>query len=654
MKSVIYVLFCLLLIFPAVAQKNILPGGPEINKQIIDGEKRAFEYGLNTGNRNTINASSDNFHINYYRCEWHIDPAIRFISGKVTSYFTILSPADKIVFDLSDTLTVDSITYHGDKINFQKINIDGLQLQFSVTLKSGQEDSVSIFYKGVPRSSSSYQSFIATSHNGVPVLSTLSEPYGAKEWWPCKNGLNDKADSIDIIITSPAAYRGTSNGILTKEEITGPDKTVYFKHRYPIATYLVAMAVTNYVTDIDSVHLGNITMPIVMNAYPENENDFAYATYVAKQSIVKFSELFGEYPFIKEHYSQTQCGSGGGMEHQTNSFIGNVWNQLVAHELGHHWFGDKVTCRSWQHIWLNEGFGNYMQFIYVQNFDTSLIKAHLQYYLNLITSEHGGSVFVPDTTNPARVFDGRLTYAKGGYVLHMLRGILGDSLFFKGMRQYLNDPVLKYNFATTSDFERNLEQVSGKKLQTFFQKWIYGEGYPNYNCTWTQNSNNWIKVQLNQTTSDPSVSFYDMPVQLQFKNKSRDTIITVNNQQNGETFWINPGFAADTMIIDPDYWILAKDRIVKKIPAQSILPNDIKIYPNPAPDRLMISLLNPASTKLFIRLFTVAGQLAYTTQKDLNGQDELITIPTSQFARGIYILKVYDDKGIKATKKIIK
>ncbi|MEP6747340.1 MAG: M1 family aminopeptidase [Bacteroidota bacterium] len=625
--------------------------------KLVETEKQSFPMkgdgnrGNSTNLTNTV--ASNNFDVTFYRCEWAIDPNIRFITGKVTSYFTVTSASDKIVFDLSDTLSVDSIIYHGNQLGFTKIGNDGLQLEFTVTLDAGKKDSVSIYYKGVPRANTGSKPFVQTTHDGVPVIWTLSEPYGAKEWWPCKNGLNDKADSLDIIIVSPSAYKGVANGVLKSESIQGGAKTVYFKHRYPIATYLLGIAVTNYITDIDSIQLGDKMMPVLLNAYPENENTFNYVTYVAKQCLPVFSKLFGEYPFIKEHYSQTQCGFGGGMEHQTNTFTGDSWNQTTAHELGHHWFGDNVTCGSWQDIWLNEGFANYTQFIFVQNFDTTLIMAHLHYYLDLITSLPGGSVFVTDTTSAARIFDNRLTYAKGGYVVHMLRGILGDSIFFRGLRQYLNDPIVKNKFATTIDLERNLEQVSGKNLKTFFQKWIYGEGYPNYNCTWTQNSNHWIKVQMNQTTSDPSVSFYDMPVQLQFKNSSRDTIITVNNQRTGETFWVNPGFTADTMIIDPNYWILAKYRIVKKIPAQSVLPNDIKIYPNPATDHVFVSLLNPISTKLSIRLFNTIGQLVYSMQKELNGQDELIFIPTSQFARGVYILKIYDNKAIKATKTIV-
>jgi aminopeptidase N len=641
------------LLFASAHQASAQIAPDSLAEKFADIEKKSFiNLSANSrisGTQNyTRTASSNNFDINFYRCEWEVDPNIRFIKGKVTPYFTITSSTDKIVFDLSDTLTVDSITYHGGQLVFQKIGNDGLQLLFPSVLNAGQKDAVSIYYKGVPR-----QNLVQAAHSGVPVIWTLSEPYGAKEWWPCKNGLTDKTDSMDIIITSPAAYRGTSNGVLIKEEITGPDNTVYFKHRYPIATYLVAIAVTNYVTAIDSVQIGNKSLPVIMNAYPEYADYFKTATFYAKQGLVKFSELFGEYPFSGEQYSETQCTMGGGMEHQTNSFIGSRWNQLVAHELGHHWFGDMVTCGSWQHIWLNEGFGDYLQFIYVENFDTAIKRLHLQAHLNLAVTDSAGSVFVTDTSNAGRIFYTNLTYMKAGYVLHMLRGILGDSMFFKGLRTYLNDPALKNKFAVTADLERNLEQVSGKNLQSFFKKWIYGEGYPNYSSTWYQNNNNWARVQINQSTTHSSVLFYEMPVQLRFKNNSRDTVITISHQYSGQVFWINPGFRADSMFIDPYLWILAKERKVKK-EAAFITPDYIQIYPNPAPEILNISLKNPVSEKITIILYNAAGQLVRQTEVLSQGRDELISIPTAFLAHGIYIVKITGNKNTIAIKKIIR
>ncbi|MEP6727949.1 MAG: M1 family aminopeptidase [Bacteroidota bacterium] len=652
MKRII--LFCTFLMLVLYSSSQIRPQSFDSanGRELIEGEKRAYNELLRGSNANNRTASSGNFDINFYRCEWYIDPAVRYISGKVTSFFTITDASDNITFDLSDTLNVDSIIHHGSTIGFQRIANDGLIIQFPAILMAGQADSVSIYYHGVPKNRISFKPFNQALHNGVYVISTLSEPYGAKDWWPCKNGLTDKADSIDILITSPAAYKGVSNGLLISDTIAGSNRTLFYKHRYPIATYLVAVSVTNYVTEKDSVFISNKIMPVIKHYYPESIYDMETASYTAKICLQKFSGLFGDYPFIKEQYSQTQWSIGGGMEHQTNSFIKGTGVQLIAHELGHQWFGDMVTCSSWQHIWLNEGFGDYMQYIYVENFDSTIKLIHLNAHLNGALADSSGSVFVTDTTNPARVFDGH-TYYKGGYVLHMLRGMLGDTLFFSGLRKYLNDPLLKYKFAVTEDLERNFEQVSGRDLHSFFKKWIYGEGYPNYSITWFQNNNNWAQVQINQTTTHPSVSFYEMPVQLKFKNNTRDTIITVNHQYSGQVFWIDPGFKADTMIIDPYLWIMSKEKKVQKQVIQSILPDFIKIYPNPAPGILNISVQNPATKKINIKLYNAAGQLAYQVDHMTEGRDELIPVPTSLLPHGVYIIKVSDNKKTLATKKIM-
>ena len=150
--------------------------------------------------------ASSNFQVTYYRCNWEIDPAVRFINGNVTSHFITNTSTSTISFDLSLQLGVDSIYFHGSKISFSQAGSDVLQINFPSAINAGQKDSVTIFYKGNPPTTG-FGSFNQTTHNSIPVIWTLSEPYGSKDWWPCRNGVDDKADSIDIIISCPVAYR---------------------------------------------------------------------------------------------------------------------------------------------------------------------------------------------------------------------------------------------------------------------------------------------------------------------------------------------------------------------------------------------------------------------------------------------------------------
>ena len=185
-----------------------------------------------------------------------LDPSVRFINGKVTASFTIKSSSDKIVFDLAADLMVDSIIYHGNLISFQRVLKDGLQIQLPGCIECRTKGFSEHLLQGIPDPSGTgvfFQGF----HRFSNAIWTLSEPYGAKLWWPCKNGLTDKADSIDIIVTYPEEYIVSTNGVLVNEEHSGGKVTTHFKHRYPIASYLVAILVAKYTVAKDSVQMGN-------------------------------------------------------------------------------------------------------------------------------------------------------------------------------------------------------------------------------------------------------------------------------------------------------------------------------------------------------------------------------------------------------------
>lgn len=622
-------------------------------KAIIESERKSAEALLSAGMQSV---ASGNYDVNHYRCEWQLDPAVRYIRGKITTSFTMIQAGNTITFDMVNQLVVDSVVYHGAKITYTRLPNNGLQVQFPANLNTATRDSVSVYYQGDP-AGGGFGAFYQGLHSGVPVIWTLSEPYGAKDWWPCKDDLTDKADSIDILMTHPSVYTSSSNGMMTsRQAVAGGNVVTHFKHRYRIATYLVAIAITNYVVNNDTVRVGNKTYPFISYAYPESVGFFFAQEIYAKDAFRIFTQLFGEYPFANEKYGHTQFGWGGGMEHQTNSFMFNTSPNLSAHELAHQWFGDKVTCGSWQHIWLNEGFATYLTALFLQYGFPSFYKPYLQNtMLGSVVSQPGGSVFVTDTSSTGRIFDGRLSYNKGGYVVHMLRWVLGDSAFFRGMRRYLEDPLLKYNFAKTADLQRNLEAESGKNLTTFFQKWVYGEGYANYNATWFQAAGSpWVSLKLDQTTSHPSVQFYEMPVEIEFRNATQSTRRVVDHRTSGQIFSLNVGFAVDTVIIDPELWILAKTKTSVKTAVELLPPDDLQLYPNPSPGDATLRLRNASGNKLSVRLFNAAGQLIF--RRDITtavGAQVEVNIPFARYPKGVYFIDIQNDKNLKVRRKIL-
>jgi aminopeptidase N len=618
-----------------------------INKIAFD-ESRAYSRVSVTKDATT---ASQNFDVKYYRCEWQVDPAICFITGIVTSYYIITTPADYILFDLTDSLTVDSVKQKGKLLSFDHTN-NTVTISFDITKLAGALDSVSIYYHGVPPNTG-FGSFVTTTHAGVVGMWTLSEPYGSRDWWPCKNGLDDKADSIDVIIINPSGYTAASNGLRQSEIISGANKITHWKHRYPIASYLVCMAVTNYAEFENSVHVGNISLPMQTFCYPESLALFQTNTPLVLETIQYYSSVFGNYPFIKEKYGHVQFGWGGGQEHQTSTFIVTPDEGLMSHELAHQWFGDKITCGSWQDIWLNEGFATHLASMDFEKKYPLTAIINRKNEIENITSLPGGSVWVDDTMNVNRIFDGRLSYLKGSHLLYMLRWKLGDSIFFKGIRRYFNDSSLSFGFAKTSDLRRNLEAVSGINLKEFFDEWFYGQGYPSYNIQWTQIGNDYVKINVSQTTSHPSISFFVLPVALQFKNASKQKTIVVDNKYNGEIFFRDIGFIADTVVVDPEYWLITKNNSSQKVSDNINGKNIVQVFPNPFSNSFYVYLRNFNLPQTTIKVFNETGQLVL--RKDVSIKGSFFTaINTSGFARGVYILKIGSGNDFRFVKKILK
>ncbi len=645
---IISLFFCFL-IFKATAQ---LPADYFKQLNEIAMAERLNHERIN-GTNNIITAVS-NFDVKYYRCEWEVDPAIRFIKGKVTVYYIVTGTGTSISLDLMSPLVVDSVKQRNNSlVKLQTNNI--LQIDFPSTINTGTFDSVSIYYQGVPPNTG-FGSFIQSTHTGTPVMWSLSEPYGSRDWWPCKNGLDDKTDSIDIFITAPAQYKAAANGLLQSETLIASNtkKVTHWKHRYPIASYLMCFAVTNYAVFNNTVQLGNITLPMQTYCYPENLSSFQGGTQNVLDALQLYHNLFGDYPFIKEKYGHVQFGWGGGMEHQTSTFIVSINEGLIAHELAHQWFGDKITCGSWEDIWLNEGFATHLASIYSEKKYPASILSNRKNLINNITSQPGGSVWVNDTTSVGRIFDGRLSYNKGSYLLYMLRWKLGDSVFFKAIKNYQKDPNVIYGFAKTIDLKKHLELESKQDLTEFFNDWFTGQGYPSYKVEWTPIGSNFVRIKMNQTTSHAAVSFFEMPVALKFKNATQEKTIVIDNKTNDEIFLKNIGFVADSVFIDPEYWLISKNNTTIKVLDNLSGQNAIQVFPNPIQNQFYVYLKNFVLQSVTINLFNAAGQLVYTKIVTLVNGSEYLEIPSQHLPAGEYNLQVKGGNGFKYVKKLLK
>ena len=599
-------------------------------------------------------SASPNFTTTYARCSWKIDPAVYAISGSVMYKIKLTKDADDIVFDLDNSLTVDSIIMHGAQVTFLQ-NVDKtLSISFTQTIAAGSTDSLAIFYHGIPNGMVD-GSFTQNSHNQVPIIWTLSEPYGARDWWPCRNGLDDKIDSLDIFITHPAIYSASANGLLTDTLLQNGNTITHFRHRYPIATYLVGVAVTNYQTFTKLLPLQQGDLTVTTTVFPESFNYFQSNIQPVYNALQLYDKYFGAYPFALERYGQTQFMWSGGMEHQTNSFIINADQYLMAHELAHQWFGDKVTTGSWQHIWLNEGFATYLaDFFYSEYYQPDNLNIIAAQSVDYATAEPHGSVWVDDTTSVDRIFDFNLTYKKGAMLLRMLRWTLGDSAFFKGIRQYIDDPLLRYRFARTSDLKRNLESASGKNLDTFFNQWFYGKGYPSFNVQWNWQEGS-IYLQIDETTSDASVSCFTTPLQLRFSNATGSKDVIVSIDKNTTKLALPLAFKPDSVFIDPEYYLVSKGNISRQGNLTDLLIEyPLIVYPNPASNLLNIRLEGVDTVhKQTVRIISSTGAVLLTRSYE-NVNKNTIQIPVAQLSSGIYFILLQDEKGKLIKRKFIK
>lgn len=586
----------------------------------------------------------------YQVMRWQVDPAEHYITGQVSSDFVAQKDNfTKVHFDLAQELTINEISQKGILLNHRWVEEDVLEVDLTSPIQSGEAANVVIQYEGEPPANG-FGSFVVDTHNDVPVLWTLSEPYGSKDWWPCKQDLIDKIDSIDIYVTVPHGNKVASNGLLLDSARTAEDVTFHWSHRYPIPAYLVAIGVTNYFEYSDYVDLGGgDSLQILNYVYPEDKVQAMADTKFTVEMMKLYNELFGLYPFSKEKYGHAQFGVGGGIEHQTMSFMGGFSFELQAHELAHQWFGDKVTCGSWQDIWLNEGFATYLTGLTIENISDPIYwRGWRENNLRVITSESGGSVYVTDTTDIGRIFSGRLSYAKGGYVLHMLRWVMGDESFFEGCRNYLNDPDLSYGYAKTSDLMHHLEAVHRQSLETFFENWIYNEGFPSYTVFWEQTADELV-IQVGQTTSHPSVDFFQMPIPVHIYSNGVARIEILNHIEDGQVFRLSATEPVDSIKFDEELWLISSDnKVERKIGTYSHgFPSDlIKIDPNPFRDYLEIQETTKQKVKL--QIFDLNGTLKLSTV--FSGD---IKISTDSWSSGTYLVQV-EYEGKQALTKVLK
>ncbi len=564
---------------------------------------------------------------------YDVDIAFDEISGLVEGRVTVIveSAADslfQIDLNADPVLSILSVEEEGSgPLGFSR-NGDVLTVDLPAGLASGERTTVTVFYEGSPTMAPDTGLFIRT-HDSGRVIYSLSEPWSARTWWPCKDYPDDKA-TFDIALSVRPGMFAASNGDFIGQADTicwgEPFSRYTWKENYDMSTYLFSISASEYTLLTDQfIYAPGETMQVTNYVYPHLAAQAAIDLDISVPALDFFSSLYGMYPFVNEKYGVAICQVGGGMEHQTLTSYGSMlltgdhrYDWLWIHELGHQWFGDQVTCADWTHIWLNEGWASYTEALWFEHLGG---PGDLKAYMETMDTPgywDGPVLRDPDSDDPWYYFN-RVVYDKGAWIVHMLRHVMGDEDFFDATRAYLADPQFSYGNADSEEFEAFFEGFYGGQLDWFFDPWLTRVDRLAYQWqwnSWEEEGRNFLSIYVRQLV-EPS---YTMPVdfRISYGTAGADTVLWIDEPE--ESFIIETAELATAVLFDPDGWILCDHSNVTSGISPPALPFMSQNWPNP---------FNPSTTVRFgldregsvrLRIYDARGVLIRTLVDERLGE----------------------------------
>lgn len=552
--------------------------------------------------------------------------------------FTAIDDVSELVLDFTADMSFSGaalLTPGYEPLEFRR---NGDRVIINLGRSLGVRDTLTVLAttEGSPQPDGIYGLQFTERADGGPVAASLSEPWSARSWWPCKDVPVDKA-TFDTSLYVPAGITGVSNGAelgqppespylspdakaavasVVAEQLAGQTGYVatFWREAHPISTYHFSIAASDYVR-LDDVYVSaqGDTLPIVNYVYPdlvdEAEIDFANLN----DMLAWCEDTFGPYPFPGEKYGHALFDWSGAMEHPTaatysSEFLtgDNFYDSIILHELAHQWFGDQVTCRDWSHTWLNEGFATYAEGLWKQHRQGGSALKWFMVARSVFTWWFGPLVRDPDNGDPWYYFD-TMVYNKGAWLLHMLRREIGDEDFFEILREYPHYRQLAYGVADSDDFKAFCIWKTRRDLRTFFDQWLYRETYPELSIRWINMYGEdapriWIEVEQVQP-DDPFAGDapFEFDLDLRFETDAGNFDTTVRIDRRISSFFLEPPAEATNLIIDPGRWMLMTYEVATDV--------------EPAATRVLL-LRDPSPNP-----FAGRGVIAWTTP--LAGGDEL-------------------------------
>lgn len=602
------------------------------------------------------------------------------VQGNVAIEFTPIGSAmTEAVFDLLDNMVVSDAWVDGSTASFTHAN-DEVAVDLGGSLNPGETATVTIFYSGEPQPVS-LQGFRVSQFFDEdffpdpdrPVVSTLSEPDGARSWWPCHDSPYDAA-ATELSITAPDFMILAAPGVKTEEfDLGGGMWRQTYSMPTPIPAYLVSFTLSKFdarwtesatvqVFDpaVTNGNYATVSMPVEYFVDDLREPGARHSWQNTVEMLGVFEGLWGPYPYsdldpgpgiLVGKYGMALFVSAFAMEHPTMSSMG-TWTAssgtddetgapslewVVAHEMFHQWFGDAVRVERWGEIWLNEGFASYGEAIWdEEKYGAAAGKARI---MSKRQTNYTGTILDPD---PSDVF-GFTVYRKGAWVLHMLRQVMGRDALMRALREYVTDPELRHGRAVnTSDFQAKCEAVVrdenmplvllNDSLDWFFVPWLQRQGRPDLDVTWTQLEGA-VRVQVEQPAN--RVYRLPLPVRLLLGNGSiRNELMWIDGTSTAQEFAVAAD-AVDVVIDGDEDWLL-NTTISEFTPVSSVQLR--APYPNPAGEG--------DDATVFIPVVTTGTQMVRLEVYDLRGR-RVRQITEEEFAQGeeLVIWDLRNDDG---------
>jgi aminopeptidase N len=497
--------------------------------------------------------------VKHYDFSITLNDSNNIIKGNAQITTAFIKDENQIVFDLVNRnkdgkgMTVTSVTKNGIALNFSQ---DSQHLFIQDEGLKGKVNIYNISYEGIPADGL----IISNTKFGERSFFSDNWPNRAHNWIPCNDHLSDKA-TVDFMVTAPDHYQVVSNGKKVEEtNLSNHLKLTHWKENIPLPTKVMVIGVTNFAVnnfvDVDCI-------PVSSWVYPEDKDSGFKHYAVAKNILQWYIKKIGPYAYEKLANVQSKTIFGG-MENAgcifyfENSVNDKGLESLMAHEIAHQWFGDHVTEKDWPHLWLSEGFATYMTDLYLENKygkDSlkNLLKQQRETVLKFYKNHKKPVVDTSEKNNLMNLLNAN-SYQKGGWILHLLRRKVGDSLFWKGIRLYYKNYA--GSNANTSDLEKIFENVTHQNLKTFFNQWLFLAGQPMLNVEWNYNqTKKLVSLKIEQTQKN----LFEFPLEIAFKDGNKTIVKTIDIKNKLNEKKIPLGIKPTEIILDPNVNLLFED-----------------------------------------------------------------------------------------------